>query len=57
MAAEITEKFWSLEDVVRGAVGTFHKISKKYAPVDVAEFQFRYSNPTNEDIFGETIKS
>jgi len=48
------EGFWSL--IKRGVVGTFHKVSKKYLPLYVAEFQFRYNNRMNEDIFGEAIK-
>jgi hypothetical protein len=47
------EGFWSL--IKRGCVGTFHKVSKKYLPLYVAEFQFRYSNRTNSDIFGTAI--
>ena len=48
------EGFWSL--IKRGVVGTFHKVSKKYLPLYVAEFQFRYNNRFNEDIFGAAIK-
>ncbi len=48
------EGFWSL--VKRGMVGTFHKVSKKYLPLYVAEFQFRYNNRLNEDIFGEAMR-
>ena len=48
------EGFWSL--VKRGMVGTFHKVSKKYLPLYVAEFQFRYNNRMNPDIFGAAIK-
>ena len=48
------EGFWSL--VKRGMVGTFHKVSKKYLPLYIAEFQFRYNNRSNPDIFGEAIK-
>ena len=39
----------------RGVVGTFHKVSEKYMPLYVAEFQFRYNNRMNPDIFGATI--
>jgi IS1 family transposase len=48
------EGFWSL--IKRGMVGTFHKVSKKYLPLYVAEFEFRYNNRENADIFGEAIK-
>jgi hypothetical protein len=36
------EGFWSI--FKRGVVGTFNKVSKKYMPLYVAEFQFRYNN-------------
>jgi transposase-like protein len=45
--------FWSI--FKRGVVGTFHKVSAKYMPLYVAEFQFRYNNRTNPDIFGAVI--
>lgn len=48
------EGFWSI--FKRGVVGTFHKVSKKYLPLYVAEFQFRYNNRQNEDIFGQAVK-
>jgi len=48
------EGFWSL--IKRGMVGTFHKVSKKYLPLYVAEFQFRYNNRLNADIFGAAIQ-
>ena len=48
------EGFWSL--IKRGIMGSFHKISHKYLPLYVAEFQFRYNNRLNADIFGEAIK-
>jgi hypothetical protein len=36
-------------------MGTFHKMSAKYMPLYVAEFQFRYNNRENRDIFGTAI--
>ena len=47
------EGFWSL--FKRGVVGTFHKVSAKYLPLYVAEFQFRYNNRSNPDMFGTAI--
>jgi ISXO2-like transposase domain/Transposase zinc-ribbon domain len=47
------EGFWSI--FKRGIVGTFHKVSAKYLPLYVAEFQFRYNNRLNDDIFGVAI--
>jgi len=47
------EGFWSI--FKRGIVGSFHKISRKYMPLYVAEFQFRYNNRENADIFGTVI--
>jgi IS1 family transposase len=47
------EGFWSL--VKRGIMGSFHKVSRKYLPLYVAEFQFRYNNRNNADIFGVAI--
>lgn len=48
------EGFWSI--FKRGVVGTFHKMSRKYMQLYVAEFQFRYNNRENADIFGTAIK-
>jgi ISXO2-like transposase domain len=45
--------FWSI--FKRGLVGTFHEVSAKYMPLDVAEFQFRYNYRNNPDIFGTAI--
>ena len=47
------EGFWSI--IKRGVVGTFHKVSKKYMRFYVAEFQFRYNNRGNADIFGKAV--
>src|SRR5258706_14652047 len=51
--ANTIEGFWSI--LKRGMVGTFNKVSRKYMPLYVAEFSFRYSNRENEDIFGTAI--
>jgi IS1 family transposase len=48
------EGFWSL--IKRGVMGTFHKVSRKYLPLYVAEFQFRYNNRNNENIFADAIR-
>ncbi|MGP0089479.1 MAG: IS1595 family transposase [Xanthobacteraceae bacterium] len=45
--------FWSL--LKRGIMGSFHKVSRKYLPLYVAEFEFRYNNRDNPDIFGAAI--
>ena len=45
------EGFWSL--FKRGVVGTFHRVSTKYMPLYVAEFQFRYN--TVGDVVGVTV--
>jgi hypothetical protein len=47
------EGFWSL--IKRGIMGSYHKVSRKYLPLYVAEFQFRYNNRKNPDIFGAAI--
>ncbi len=47
------EGFWSL--MKRGVIGTYHKVSAKYMPLYVAEFQFRYNNRNNPEIFAEAI--
>jgi ISXO2-like transposase domain len=45
--------FWSL--LKRGIIGTFHNVSTKYLPLYVAEFEWRYNNRTNSDIFGTAV--
>jgi hypothetical protein len=47
------EGFWSI--LKRGIMGSYHKVSQKYLPLYVAEFQFRYNNRQNADIFGTAI--
>jgi transposase-like protein len=47
------ESFWSL--LKRGIVGTYHNVSKKYLPLYLAEFSFRFNNRHEPDIFGKAI--
>ena len=48
------ESFWSL--LKRGVVGTYHNVSKKYLPLYLNEFAFRFDNRKTEDIFGAAIR-
>ncbi len=47
------DSFWSL--LKRGVMGTFHKVSKDYLPLYLAEFSYRHNNRENADIFGDVI--
>jgi hypothetical protein len=47
------ESFWSL--LKRGVLGTYHNVSKKYLPLYLAEFQYRFNNRGNENIFFDVI--
>ena len=47
--------FWSL--IKRVIMGTFHKVSRKYLHLYVNEFEFRYNNRKNADIFGAAIRA
>ena len=47
------EGFWCI--FKRGMVGRSTKVSAKYMPLYVAEFQFRYNNRFNPDMFGTAI--
>jgi hypothetical protein len=38
-----------------GGVGTYQRVSKKYLSLDTVEFQFRYNNRANPNIFSEAI--
>lgn len=47
------DNFWSL--LKRGIIGTYHNVSRKYLPLYLAEFQFRYNNRKNPDVFGHAM--
>jgi len=47
------DNFWSL--LKRGIIGTYHQVSKKYLPLYLAEFQYRYNNRENPNIFFDVI--
>jgi transposase-like protein len=48
------DSFWAL--LKRGIIGTYHNVSKKYLPLYLAEFQFRFNNRREADIFGKAIE-
>jgi hypothetical protein len=48
------EGFWSI--FKRSVVGSYHKVSRKYLPLYIAECQFKYNNRFNSDIFGTAIE-
>ena len=35
--------------------GTYHNVSKKYLPLYLAEFQYRFNNRDNKNIFFDVI--
>jgi transposase-like protein len=41
---------------IAGTIGSFHKVSRKYMRLYVAEFQFRYNNRFNANIFATAIE-
>ena len=45
--------FWSL--LKRGIVGTYHNVSKKYRPLYLNEFSWRFNNRKNPNIFFDAI--
>jgi transposase-like protein len=47
------ESFWAL--LKRGVMGTYHHISKKYLPLYLNEFEFRFNNRREADIFGKAV--
>ncbi len=47
------ESFWSL--LKRGVVGTYHNVSKKYLPLYLNEFSWRFNHRKDPDIFRSAI--
>ena len=47
------ESFWSL--LRRGIMGSYHKVSKAYLPLYLAEFTFRHNERKNPDMFTELL--
>ncbi len=47
------DSFWSL--LKRGIVGSYHKVSKTYLPLYLAEFSFRHNHREDADMFGALI--
>ncbi|MEW6544532.1 MAG: IS1595 family transposase [Nitrospirota bacterium] len=47
------EAFWSL--LKRGVIGTYHKVSKDYLPLYLAEFSFRHNHRQNPGIFDHVL--
>jgi transposase-like protein len=47
------ESFWSL--LKRGVMGTYHNVSAKYLPLYLAEFQYRFNNRKNPNIFFDVV--
>jgi transposase-like protein len=47
------ESFWAL--LKRGIIGTYHHVSKKYLPLYLNEFEFRFNNRREADIFGKAV--
>jgi hypothetical protein len=47
------EPFWSL--LKRGVLGTHHNVGRKYLPLYLNGFVFRFDNRKNADMFGRAI--
>jgi hypothetical protein len=47
------ESFWAL--LKRGVIGSYHHVSKRYLPLYLNEFEFRFNNRRESDIFGKAI--
>ncbi len=49
------DSFWSL--LKRGVMGTFHKVSKDYLPLYLAEFSYRHNHRQDPAIFDRVLES
>lgn len=49
------DSFWSL--IKRGVMGQYHHVSKKYLPLYLNEFSFRFNNRKNKDMFGTLMET
>jgi transposase-like protein len=49
------ESFWSV--FKRGIMGSFHHVSKKYLPLYLNEFSWRFNNRENKNMFVDLIQS
>lgn len=47
------DSFWSL--LKRGVIGTYHKVSKDYLPLYLAEFSYRHNNRKNPNMFADVV--
>jgi hypothetical protein len=47
------ENFWSL--LKRGIMGSFHKVSIKYLPRYLSEFEYRFNNRETQNLFAQTL--
>lgn len=47
------DSFWSL--LKRGVIGTYHKVSKDYLPLYLAEFSYRHNNRKNPNVFADVV--
>ena len=49
------ESFWSL--FKRGIMGSYHHVSKRYLPLYLNEFSWRFNNRKNKSMFADLIQS
>src|SRR5437879_13589728 len=49
------DSFWSL--LKRGIVGSFHKVSKSYLPLYLADFSYRHNHSHDSDVFDRVLEA